>query len=127
MSLGEYLYVVRNQVLARGPSGRCGAFSRILSCPSCGTAGWGRIVYEGPSEGYASWRSCDSICPKCPGGASPWFPAGSFLQALRLYTSGMGEDLDWSNHLPPEMIEWEAQCAMKYFKEKHRATIVDQR
>ena len=117
MSLGEYVYAVGDTILARGPAGGLGPFSRVLCCPTCGAAGWGRITFEGEtSPGHSRWRALDAICPGCPSGASSWYAAGSFIPAIRAYTSGLGEEFDWADCFPPEVIAWEAEQYLNYWR-----------
>lgn len=107
----ERLYFIRDRLLARGPDRGYGTHSLILSCPVCGAAAWGRIS---STLARTRYRSIDCLCPDCPHGHSPWYPAGSFFQAARLYAAGMGEEFDWANNFPPAVLEREARLHLAY-------------
>jgi hypothetical protein len=119
MPSAECLYIVRDRVLARGSARGLAPYSYVLCCPTCGIAAWGRIVHIGSSDSRKSgWRSFDSICPECPHGPSPWFPAGSLLPICRLYAASTGEDFRWEDNFPAEVTLREALLHLDYPLEK---------
>lgn len=114
----ERLYFIRDRLVARGPDRGFGPYSIILCCPTCGAAGWGRIVLGGSA--LPPWfRAFDSICPTCPPGPSPWQAAGSFFPACRAYQAALGTEFAWADNLPCEIIEREALLHLKYPYLKH--------
>ena len=114
VSPAERIYIIRDRVVARGPDRGYGPYSLILTCPSCGTAGWARIVLSSPADPAPTWRSYDTNCERCPQGPSPWFPAGSLFPAARLHEAALGAEFPWASCLPGEILAREALLHLAY-------------
>lgn len=108
----ECLYIVGNQILARGSGRQLGDCSRVGVCPSCGDL-WSRLVITGCET---SWLPVVAICPRCPHGHSSWFPAGSFFPLVRTWAAGMGAEYKWENNFPPEILAREARLHLAHYE-----------
>jgi len=108
----ECLYVVGNKILARGSGRQLGDCSRVGVCPTCGDL-WSRLALSGCET---SWLPVVAICPRCPHGHSAWFPAGSIFPLVRVWRAGMGEEYEWENLLPPEVLAREARLHLAHYE-----------
>lgn len=116
----EHIYTVGNKILARGTGRQLGDHGIALVCPTCGDL-WARVF---PAHGNFDWRAPLASCPACPHGHSAWFPSGSFIPGLRIYSAGFGTDYDWTHNLPPEVLKWEAARYLNYYEYVLRPRLV---